>query len=180
MTLKQINKKLKDLFGSLDGKNPTFRIVWSGDQYEDRFGEYEDYSEGGIFLRSYQGVRKVEKYQEDPPSYVLERMMPNPHPDEILGVLTTYEPLFFFKNDLDEQLPVEWKAVEFIMWNILYGPREAVKRALPPIGSKERDDIEHLKVMEFLDDASPYIAGMIHDRTAVVNAWGQPYYGGVK
>ena len=177
MNLKEINRKLRDLYGSIVEGKQTFRIVWSDDQYEDRFGEYEDYY-GHIFLRSFKGVRRVKKYQEDPPSYVLERLLPNSVPNEILDSFVTYEPLYFFKDDQGEQLPLAWRAIELMMWVILYGPKKAVERVA--LGTKERDKKEYIHAMEMFENESPYIAGMLQDRTAVVNAWGQPYYGGVR
>ena len=175
MRVDEINRKLHELYGSINGEDPTFRIVWSADQTEVRYGEYEDYSPGGIFLRSYVGIRRVPKYQEDPPAYVLERMIPNTNSD-LIDAFLSYEPLFFFKREDGTQLPLEWRAIEMIMWTILYGPREASKMA---IGSPEWKQKEYLETLDYLQDESPYLVGMLHDGRAVVNPWGTEKFGGV-
>ena len=174
MTLKEINKKLFELYGSFAKELPNFRIVWSADQFEDRFGEFNDFY-GDIFIRSFKGVRRVHKYQEDPPSFVLERLLPN-QSDEIVNSKFTYEPLYFFRTDSGEQLPLEWRAIEFIMWTLLYGPRNAARRAA--IGSDERKKKETAKTLEMLQEASPYVPTMLSVGEAIVNPWGKERFGG--
>ena len=150
MRLEEINKKLKEEYGRLNGDSPNFRIVWSADQYENRFGEYEDYY-GHIFIRSYRGIRKVPKYQEDPPCYILERIMPN-QSSEIVGVFLTYEPLYLFKKD-GMQLPLEWRVIEMILWTVLYGPVKASEMA---IGSPKRQRKEYERTLEYIQEQSAY------------------------
>ena len=175
MRLVDINKKLKEEYGCLNGTDPNFRIVWSADQYENRFGEYEDWY-GHIFLRSFRGIRRVQKYQEDPPSYVLERLLPNQMHTELVGVFLTYEPLFFFKRG-DQQLPLEWRAIEMIMWTVLYGPRRASEMA---IGSEKRKQKEYERTLDFIQEESPYLVGMFEAGQAIVNPYGKEKFGGVQ
>ena len=57
-----INKKLTQDYGYESDLRPKFRLVWSEDEFEDRFSTFVDYSESGIFLREVTEARHVYKY----------------------------------------------------------------------------------------------------------------------
>ena len=174
MKIEEVNKKIKELYGRITDDKPIFRVVWSADQYEDRFGEYNDFY-GEIFLRTYVGVRRVLKYQEDPPSYVLERLIPNTSEDLPMTKLS-YEPLYFFKNG-DKVLSVEWWAVEMVIWTVLYGPKRAAE--LMNFRREKRNKRYEEDVLSFMENENPYIPGLLNDGAAVVNPWGKENFGGI-
>lgn len=169
MELALINKKLKELYGAPTDVLPNFRIVWSEHEYENKFGHYDDYY-GSIYLRTYIGVRRVKKYQHDPPAYVLERLFPN-DTNEIVGAKYTYEPLYVFKGEDGMPLELSWRAIQFIMWTLLYGPKRAADVACEALGSPERMQQEIDLICEELDNKRPYIADQLVDGHAVVNPW---------
>ncbi len=61
----RINNQLKDLFGidTVTGLQ-IFRIVYSEDQLEKRYGTYDDYTKGGLYIRTVTEVREVPKYRQ--------------------------------------------------------------------------------------------------------------------
>ncbi len=111
----RINVTLLDHYGRLENLQ-TWRIVWSTDQREWRYGTYEDFTTEGIFIREVTERREVPKYaQWAPDKWVLERLIVVPvdsspdHPQ--IDTALSYEPLWTFQDDL----PPEWVAVKFIV-----------------------------------------------------------------
>ncbi len=136
----RINVTLLDHYGRLENIQ-TWRIVWSTDQREWRYGTYEDFTEGGIFIREVTERREVPKYSQWAPNkWVLERLLVVPvdaspdHPQ--IDSALSYEPLWAF----DEELPPEWVAVKFIVDSIYENMRQhdtGVKYKDPDIGFPE-------------------------------------------
>ena len=111
----RINVTLLDHYGRLENLQ-TWRIVWSTDQREWRYGTYEDFTPNGVFIREVTERREVPKYSQwAPDKWVLERLVVVPmdaspdHPQ--IDSALSYEPLWVFQDDL----PPEWVAVKFIV-----------------------------------------------------------------
>jgi hypothetical protein len=126
MDIHIINRRLKDIYGCDFLDQPIYRIVWSEEQLEKRFGTFRDFLPGtNIFLREVTGVREVKKYTYLEPQYVLEKLFFNQHNTEILDNatlsprMTTYEPLWAFGIDDKGQVkrPV-WRAIEIILMSV--------------------------------------------------------------
>lgn len=116
MLVDEINKKLADVFGKgVDGL-PKFRVVWSNEQTEKRFGTFEEWY-GDIFVRSVTGVREVPKYYYLDNVWVLEHRMPNDNPE--LFEKVTYEPIYVFPQNL----PLNWDVVSFVCNSIINPPK---------------------------------------------------------
>ena len=123
MDIHLINRRLKELYGQDFLRQPIFRVVWSDDELEKRFGEFEDYLEGtNIFLRRFVGVREAKKYNFMKPQYILEKLFINKHNREILDNDTfsprmcTYEPFWCFgRDDKDRPIKPVWRAVELVI-----------------------------------------------------------------
>lgn len=112
--VKVINKYLIDQYGkALDG-NPKFRVVWANNLYEVRKGNFERFTEGGIYLGSYEGIKKAPKYTYIRDKFVLEvytKAFPDAFGGSILHSSDTikegdfYEPLRVFKTKDNKYLP---------------------------------------------------------------------------
>jgi hypothetical protein len=121
--LKEINKRLIEFFGTdtVTGQ-PIWRIVFSEDQFEKRKGTYDDFTSGGIYLRTVTEVRLVPKYKQWIHSkYVLERLVavPDQNIEELPTVRMSYEVLWVFEDKDGNYLPPKWEAAQFIIETVL-------------------------------------------------------------
>lgn len=104
-----LNNQLRDLFGvdTVTGKQ-MFRISFSEEQFEKRYGTYEDYTREGIYLRTVTEVREVPKYRQwIQAKYIIERlvMVPSVDSQTLPTQQLTYECVFVFENFKGEALP---------------------------------------------------------------------------
>lgn len=114
-----INQRLADYFGidTVSGQQ-MWRIVWSEDQFEKRFGEYEDRSPEGLFIRRVREVREVPKYRQYiDHKYVLEHLVvvPDINIPELPTVKVSYEPIWVFEDRNGFPLPPKWEASQYII-----------------------------------------------------------------
>ena len=162
-TISSINKILLLRYGFDYMKRAIFRIVWSSDQLETRFGEHEVYY-GSIYLRTDNGVFTVHKYQFVTDRWILERLFPNNR--EVTGIMSdiTYEPLFVFEDKNGAPLEVNERAANFLCWHAM-NP----KRSYRNFDDEERKSME--KEVEFINDylnnEHPYLATMMRLGEAV-------------
>ncbi|SRR5258706_3221684 len=122
-TIDNINHQLADLYGidTITGQ-PIWRIVWSEDQFEHRLGTYDDYTPGGIYLRTVTEVRYVPKYSQwIQEKYVLERMVVVPETSraDLPATKVSYEPLFPFEGNAGQYLPPKLSVAQFVIDNVL-------------------------------------------------------------
>lgn len=149
--IESINKQLKEHFGvdTLTGQ-VIWRIVFSEDQYEMRLGTYDDFSDGGIYLRTVTEVRKAPKYKQwIVEKYVLERLVVVPfmNQKELPDTKVSYEPLHVFEDKNGNYLPPKFEAAKFII-DLVYSTQYSnhnMNRYKDPINSTE-DAIEAQKV----------------------------------
>lgn len=104
-----INSQLVDLFGidTVTG-HPMWRVVFSEEQLENRYGTYDDYTREGIYLRTVTEVRLVPKYRQwIRRKYVLERLtvIPDINAEDLPATKLSYEPMYVFENFKGEPLP---------------------------------------------------------------------------
>jgi hypothetical protein len=114
-----INKLLKDKYGmdTVSGL-PIWRVSWAQDHYEMKYGTYEDYSPGGIFIREVTEVRKVPKYGYLRGLYMLEQLVgiPDQNLMELPTATMSYECLYPFKHKVTEAyMPPKWEMCEFVI-----------------------------------------------------------------
>ena len=163
--IQDINEKLVKRFGSQEG-NPNFRLSWTTDQTEKRFGEFEEFLEGtDIFLRSFKGLREVPKYPFKPDRWVLEKFTDATKNSELANSYS-YEPFWIFEKDETYQEPI-WKAVEFLVHKFLFATKEKV--TAKDIAKREQEDMD--KEVDFyydyFENESPYLASQFSHGTAV-------------
>lgn len=114
---KIINERLLRLYGKeqLSGQQ-KYRIVRSEFQTEKRYGSYDILTqETGIWLGKKQGLVEIKKYWYMKDCWLLERVEPNTSRQNIFFDKFTYEPLFPFLDKDNNQLPLNWKAIEFLV-----------------------------------------------------------------
>jgi len=118
-----INAQLIDSFGTdtLSGL-PIWRVSWAPNQFEKRFGTWEDYGQAGIFIRRVTEAREVTKYPHLQKHYVLERLVlvPPIQQEELCGAKISYEPIHPFWDSNTEPLPPNWEVCQFIVQTIYH------------------------------------------------------------
>lgn len=168
-----INKKLIEKYGRDQVQNlPKFRVVWSSSQYEKRYGEYEIFSDAGIYLRTDKGVEEVPKYlPEYPDMWVLEELRPtagNPYLEMV--VKFSYEPIWIFGAANSDRQPI-WRAVDLLVRNRLHGDPNNERLSPAALAKLEEEKLEKEKqnVRDMLRDQTPHLAfGLKHGNAVVV------------
>lgn len=162
-----INKKLLDAYGyAIDENKAKFRIVWSTDQRENRFGEFIERTEGGVFLREVKGIQEVQKYPWDKDRWILEHLVYlNPN-----GVIArelvesrgwSYEWLYTFQGPNKEFLPLN-EDVAFIRIHFFINRNKSNKGVLEEwFENKEKKKRDRLAdiIGEYL--RSPYFGDLV-------------------
>lgn len=120
-SLEVLNQRLIDTFG-LDtaSSNPMWRIVKAWDQFEHRFGEYEDRTKSGLFIRRVKETRYVPKYRQWIPeaAYILENycIVPVQNLMDLPATKTTYECIFVYMNfKTSTPLPPIWSVTKLVI-----------------------------------------------------------------
>lgn len=118
-SIESINNQLINLFGidTITGA-PMWRVVWSEDQFEKRLGTYDDYTTGGIYIRTVTEVREAPKYRQwIQNKYVLERLtlIPLINQDELPTSKLSYEPIYVFEDRHGNYLPPKVEAAKFVI-----------------------------------------------------------------
>jgi len=115
--METITKYLNRQGKTLDGR-PLWRLSWSETQLEKRRGTFNEFTESGIFIRTFVGVKETPKYPYIQNRWILERYVSPEQgytaelPESRSG---TYEPFYVFEDSKRNMLPVTLKAVEFIV-----------------------------------------------------------------
>jgi hypothetical protein len=148
--LEVINRRLEDRFGRFEDGRPKWRVVWSEDQIESRYGTYDRYSEHGVYLGQETGWREVPKYRQWMPNqYVLENLIPVPENSDI-AAKASYEPIWGFADINGNPLPPKWEVIEIVLDQINKNIREnALGFKIPESELQTPEAIEaRIKVME--------------------------------
>jgi len=122
-SIDSLNQQLSDIYGidTITGL-PMWRIVWSEDQFEHRYGTFEDFSPAGIYLRTVTEVRWVPKYRQwIHNKYVLERLVliPEVNRGDLPATRMSYEPMYPFETNSGQYLPPRLDAAEFVIDSVL-------------------------------------------------------------
>lgn len=172
--VKEINKKLADLYGKTDDGRPYFRLVWPHDQREHRFGDFA-YSNGSglITKKEYNVVRERLKYAHlnGKNRWMLEFLAFPPKPGawgpELLGIENgSYECVWLF--DFKEYRIPNFDAVQGVVSFWLH--KGDVKKMSPEeLANLERLSFEQevKDTFDFLDNESPDLAHAIKHGEAV-------------
>jgi hypothetical protein len=173
MTVEEINKLLVKHFGVNDDKRPLFRIVWSNDQLETRWGTFREFY-GPIFLRETTGVCKDRhKYPWIRDRWILERLtFPASKyrhwSPELIGVENgSYEIIWKFETPNEEyQYPI-WQAVKCIIAS-LFATKEKLTQADLDRMEAEMDEKDVVEDMMKIEENSPTLSGQLRDGSAII------------
>src|SRR5262245_39378534 len=120
-SIERLNYRLVRNYGYFDSTiYPLWRIVWSEDQFENRYGTYEKHDSHGNWIGQYTGFQEVPKYRQYiREKWVLERCMPVPLPNaHELTTKTTYEPVWVFQDKDKNALPPNWEVTLIVIETI--------------------------------------------------------------
>lgn len=146
-----INKWLVNKYGYFDVDKPNWRVVWSEDLLEKRFGTFRDHSPEGLFLREFTGVREVRKYQHIKDKYVLERILDVTAFNRSDTVdKTSYEPVWTFRDAHDNALAPRISVCYYIIETVYENAakRVGVKYKHPYHDMKTQKDVKEQELME--------------------------------
>lgn len=155
----EINKRLKDLFGvdSLTGLS-MWRVSWSEDQFENRYGTYDDITPAGIYLRTVTEVRYVPKYRQwIQEKYVLEHLVlvPEVNQKELPDIKLSYEPLWVFQDKDQFPLPPKWEAIELIINTVhaaMNGTKDLAKYVDPEDSLESSIDLKKKRIEDITNE----------------------------
>jgi hypothetical protein len=173
--LEVLNEQLLNTYGkSLDG-HPRFRVVYSDGEIEKRKGDFDIFDDSGNYLGTqFKTVREVLKYPLNRNRFILERYVleaygkwpGNPPPIGIFGY-NGYEPFYVFEWVEEKPVP-PFAALYFIIQNAMFNEISVVEYLKK--AQEEKDERYIKKALDILDEASPYLVGLLHDGEAVLNA----------
>ncbi|MET0787060.1 MAG: hypothetical protein ABWY25_10175 [Paenisporosarcina sp.] len=155
-TIESLNRQLIDLYGidTVTG-DAMWRIVWSDDQWEHRHGLYEDYSPGGIYLRTVEETRWVPKYRQwIQQKYVLERLVlvPEMNIGDLPATKLSYEPIYTFETPGGSYLPPRLDAAKFIIDTLMAAQGKGnLAKYKDPFNGLNADDYAEMKKKEIND-----------------------------
>jgi hypothetical protein len=114
-----LNRNLINHYGRDNSTNlPNWRVVWSEDQFEQRYGEYEDRTPEGLLIRRFSGVREAPKYRQwVEEKWCLEALIPIPsiNTQELPETKLSYELIYPFPHHNRIPLIPIWSAVRLVI-----------------------------------------------------------------
>lgn len=148
----KINELLERDYGKHDNNLPVYRVAWSEDQFEYRYGTYKKFTSSGIYIGEQTGFLHVPKYRQWlPEQWVLEQLTPTEGNSELTEKLS-YEPLFPFKKH-----EPDYEVCKIVIENILYAMNkrpEPYKPKFEELQTKEAIEARVEKLMAILFDQS--------------------------
>jgi len=112
--LEEVNRRLLENYGRGVAELPLYRIVWSTNQTERRYGTFIKETPAGIYLGNETCEREVPKYPWAPDYWILEWVQPNVGNPELRAAIS-YEPLWIFKDKNNNPLPYDWEIIEILV-----------------------------------------------------------------
>jgi hypothetical protein len=163
--INQINRRLALNYGFTLIGLPYFRLAFSDNLTEKRFGVYAEFY-GKIFIREIRGLREVPKYSFLKGRWVLERWIPPvyAHTPEVPATSEgSYEPIFVFQGEDGKALEVSEEWCEKVIWNLLHpmldGHKQSVERTRDEL-AMEKEIEWHRMVLE--DQGRSHIGHRLH------------------
>lgn len=173
--IESINRQLVDLFGrdTITGL-PMWRVSFSEDQFEKRYGTYDDYSREGIYLRTVTEVREVPKYRQwVHAKYVLERLtvVPGINAEDLPTTKLSYEPMYVFENFKGEALPPRLDVCKIIIDSVYAALGKSQLSKYKDDYSKYTPEAQNQRIneiMEYLWDPSDTAEALVQGEGVVV------------
>lgn len=167
---KEVNKRLKQIYGTNLRGDSIFRVSFSDEQKEKRFGKFAEWY-GKIFLREFSGLREVPKYPWIRAKWVLERWIPPVYahtPDIPETSQGSYEPIYVFQTAEGVALPVSEEFAHTVIFKLFHpdlpGHRKSVMETEEEVAFEKEVELNKM----ILENASPYLCNMLHGGEAIV------------
>lgn len=124
-----LNERLINIYGKYEDGQANYRLAWSEDQFENRFGTYNLFDVHGNKIGEHTGWEYAPKYRQWMPSqWVLEILLPVPDfQTQELTTKLTYEPLFGFHAQHTKEETPQWDTIQFIIENVRKAGAEKVR-----------------------------------------------------
>lgn len=160
--LETINQRLLDYFGRFDdGSSPRWRVSWSKDHTERRFGTYDKFSEHGVWTGQVTEWREVPKYGYMTPQWILERVVGIPEGTD-LDAKMSYECMWAFGFDpFGNPLPPKWEAIEIVIATI------AANMAKPKGGVQYETPFEEMQTPEAIQARIDAMEEMLFEKSRI-------------
>lgn len=159
-----VNRQLEEIYGKdLTSELPIWRVVFSDDQLETRFGEFNHFV-GNSLIRTNKEIAEVPKYPFVKHRHVLERLMYHTNPE--LMDNPSYEPMYVFQDKHGNSLDVELWACQARIQMLFSDP---VKKTEKDHEAEYNEQLRKEKVIckDILANDRPYIPTMIELGEAV-------------
>lgn len=120
-TVDLINKVLIEKQGYHTSGKANFRVVFSDDCYENRFGTYDIYK-GKMFIHTFTGIKEIPKYPHVDGRWIIERWAGPEltyHPDIVTSKDGDYVCIYVFQDVNFNYLPPLLKVAEIVVKNVL-------------------------------------------------------------
>jgi hypothetical protein len=165
-----INDLLKSHYGvdTVSGDS-IWRVVWSEDQYEKRFGTYDDITPSGVYIRTVTEFRLVPKYKQwIHEKFVLERLvLVQAQNEHELTTKVSYEPIYVFEDANNNYLPPKFIAAKWVVdciYAVQYGTDHSLSRYVSNENSQEESlELKKQRVDEIYKSmfGEPQLPGLV-------------------
>lgn len=148
-SLEDINKWIADQYGrALDGQ-PNFRLIWTSNALEKRWGDFVDRTPSGMLIRKVTEVREVMKYPWIPNRWGLEKLTP-----------VGYELFYPFEDENRNPLPVIYEALELVLHFVTTGKVGSVKERMGDSQErfKKEQEEEIKKIEDEIENEAPLLS----------------------
>ena len=152
-----INQRLVDTYGLFETDKPRYRIVYSEDEFEMRYGTFEDRKPNGALLRIETCWRLVPKYRQYIQNkHILEQLtvVPLSNSGELSEMLS-YEPLFVFENKQGEPLPPRWEVIQIVLAEVqknIDGAGKGPKYKHPFSDTKTQKEVKKAQLLKLKEE----------------------------
>ena len=168
---KQINDWLKGGPKVPLTEQQLFRLVWSDEQREKRWGTFVHFDMHGNKIGETQKLEECLKYSCIKERWILEQWFPpevtiNPElPESHLG---SYEPVYVFEDNSGRSLPLRLDAVQFVVKCAMKPKRSELQRKIDDKNAHEEKDNKIFKAdLDLLQDEGPLVS-QFHDGSAIL------------
>jgi hypothetical protein len=160
------NRFLAEKFGTDIFGHAFFRVVWSEDMTEIRFGKFNEFV-GDRFIRTVTGNHRVRKYNYIHSRWILEKYFP---PEVAFNEMIpesregSYEPIFVFEDKDANPLPITLRVLDLLCSASSGKLRKADATEMRAFHEK----LEQKEIQDFIDsiDTSP-LQSLLHSREAI-------------
>jgi hypothetical protein len=137
-------EEILNIYLKAQGKSITgeylYRLVWSDNILENRYGTFNEFTSPGLFVRTFTGIKLVPKYSYIKERWILEKWAPgnltrNPEtPDASAG---DYIPVYVFEDGKGKYLPPTRRVLEFLIGSLNGNVRKDIEPSEEYLQEKE-------------------------------------------